>query len=271
MHRQGITLRGLEVRSDEIDVRPATSREELEQAFRLVYSSYLQRGYIGPDPSGVRLSVFNALPGTVTFVSVFEERVIATVTVVPDTPMGLPMDEIYHREVQELRDAGRELAEVTMLADRRRELQRALPMLLLLMKCVFDYATLVLEANDLCITINPRHQTYYERYLLFKPLGELKHYPSVRNNPALAKRLDLDRVREECEGNQELVEHFFRNRTSRDLLTRRHQMTQEDLRYFLVELTSTLRNASPEARQMLRECYPACPWDEWLAEGESAC
>ncbi|NIM71012.1 MAG: hypothetical protein GTO48_11300, partial [Xanthomonadales bacterium] len=77
--------------------------------------------------------------------------------------------EIYHEEVQPLRRRGRRLTEATMLADRRRQIRRALPMLMQLMKRVFDQATLMLHADDLCITINPRHETYYERYLLFEP------------------------------------------------------------------------------------------------------
>jgi hypothetical protein len=248
-----------------VRVRLAGSRDELDQAYRLVYASYRQRGYIEENPSGLRLTVFNVFPTTVTFVSLLGSEVIATVTVVPDTPVGLPMDEIYSEELQPLRAQNRKLAEVTMLADRRREIRRALPMLLLLMKHVFDYATLVLGANDLCITINPRHERYYGRSLLFRHLGPLRTYPSVRENPALAKRLDLDRARDECEGNDELLDLFFNNRTPVSALGGGHRMTQDDLHYFLVETTSILRDASPKALRCLKRFYPDCPWDDWRA------
>jgi hypothetical protein len=251
-------------RREDALVRPAQSREEFEQAFRLVYQSYLDRGYIEESPQQIRLSVFNAFPTSVTLVSVVRETVVATVSLVKDTPVGLPMDEIYHNEVQQLRNAGRRLIEVTMLADRRRELHRALTMVLELMKRVFDYAALVANANDLCITINPRHETYYESFLLFEPLGGLKAYPSVRNNPALAKRLDLDHVREKCDGNQELIERFFTDRTPLNVLEGGYRMTADDLHYFFVELTTAFRDASPEVRECLRGYYPACPWEEWL-------
>ncbi len=247
-------------------MRPAASRQELEDAYRLVYSSYLQRGYVPPDPSRMRLSVFNAFPTTVTFVAVLRSRqIIATVSLVPDSPIGLPMDEIYHAEVQKLRDQGRSVAEVTMLADRRLEIRRSLSMLLLMMKRVFDLATLVLNANDLCITINPRHETYYERYLLFSHLGGLKTYPSVRSNPALARRLDLDTVRSRCEGNEELINEFFRDRTPLDVLLATYRMTPDDLHYFLVERTPVLQEAPQEAVRALEWFYPECPWGEWRA------
>ena len=185
----------------------------MERSFRLVYHSYLQRGYVSPDAAEIRLSIFNLLPGTISFVGLLGEEVVSTVSLVPDTAMGLPMDELFRDELQSLRDSGRRLAEVTMLADRRTELRRTLPMLLDLMKLLFDYATLVLKANDLCITINPRHAAFYKRYLLFAPMGEVRQYASVCDNPALAERLDLDNVRAECEGNEKLLAQFFENRT----------------------------------------------------------
>jgi len=251
--------------NNDLSIRPSVSRWELEQAFRLVYLSFLQREYIEESASKLRFSIFNALPETVTFVADLREAIIATVTLVPDTPIGLPMDEIYHDEVQALRDQGRRLAEVTMLADRRHEIRRALPVVMQLMKRVFDYATLVLKANDLCITINPRHETYYRRFLLFQPLGGLKTYPSVRNNPALARRLDLDTVREACEGNQRLLRHFFTNRTPLETLHEHYAMAPQDIEYFFVERTQMLKRTDPEKLAYLRRLYPDCPWDTWLS------
>ena len=172
-------------------------RAELESAYELVYHIYRSRDYIPANPSGLRLTIFNAFPSSVTFVGVVHDEVIATVSLIPDTPIGLPMDEIYRDEVQALRDAGRRLIEVTMLADRRLSVRRSLAMVLALMKLVFDYAALSLKATDLCITVNPHHDKFYDEYLLFSPLGGLRAYPSVSGNPSIARRQDLERVEEE--------------------------------------------------------------------------
>lgn len=249
----------------DLNIRAAGSRDELEQAYRLVYLSYLHRDYIQESPAQLRLSLFNALPETATFVADLRGEIIATVTLVPDSPVGLPMDEIYRHQIQALRDQGRRLAEVTMLADRRHEMRRALPVVLLLMKRVFDYSTLVLKANDLCITINPRHEAYYQRFLLFQQLGGLKSYPSVRNNPALAERLDLDHVREACEGNDRLLSQFFTDRTPMATLHKRYMMTAEDMQRFFVELTDTFRGAPADKINYLKQLHPDYPWDQWLS------
>jgi hypothetical protein len=157
---------------NDIYVRPAASRDEFEQAFALVYQNYLRRGYVSPSSSQIRLSKFNIVPETATFVGVLNGQVIATVSLVPDSMLGLPMDDIYADRLRPLRDTGRRLTEVTMLADRRLEINRTLPMLLSLMKLVFDYARTQLMADDICITINPRHEAFYRRYMLFMDLGE---------------------------------------------------------------------------------------------------
>jgi hypothetical protein len=269
MERRSKAAGVLQVGQD-LTVRAASSREELEEAYRLVYLSFLQRDYITESPVQMRFSIFNALPETVTFVAEVKGETIATVTLVPDTPAGLPMDEVYRYEVQALRDQGRRLAEVTMLADRRHEVRRALPVVMLLMKRVFDYATLVLKANDLCITINPRHETYYRRFLLFQQLGGLKNYASVRNNPALAERLDLDRVRDECEGNERLLGQFYAERTPVATLRKRYVLTPEDMQHFFVELTDTFRRAPAEKINYLRQVFPDCPWDQWLPSPTAA-
>ena len=74
-------------------------RNELEQGFSLVYKEYVKRRYIPKHyKSKIRLSLYNALPSTTTFVAKKGKKVIATATLIPDSPMGLPMDKIYKKE-----------------------------------------------------------------------------------------------------------------------------------------------------------------------------
>ena len=232
----------------------------------MVYQNYRSRDYIPPNSSGLRLTIFNAFPSTVTFVGVIHGEVIATVSLIPDTPVGLPMDEIYHDEVQALRDAGRRLIEVTMLADRRLSVQRSLAMVLALMKLVFDYATLSLKATDLCITVNPHHDKFYHEYLLFTPLGGLRAYPSVSGNPAIARRLDLERVEEECQGRPVLLRRFFEDRTPLSLFEQRYHMTAADLRYFFMERTQIFQESPAYMLNRLRDYYPDFNWDGLVAD-----
>jgi hypothetical protein len=167
--------------------------------------------------------------------------------------------------VQALRDAGRRLVEVTMLADRRLSFRRSLAMVLALMKLVFDYATLSLKATDLCITVNPHHDKFYHEYLLFSPLGGLRAYPSVSGNPAIARRLDLERVEEECQGRPVLLRRFYEDRTPLSLFEQRYRMTAADLRYFFMERTQIFPESPAYMLNRLRDYYPDFNWDELVA------
>jgi len=247
----------------QVRVRPAASRAELEEAFRLVYRSYLSRGYAAPDPTEIRLSVHNVLPETLTFVGILRDDVIATVTLMPDSDLGLPMDGVYRKELDALRREGRRLCEVSMLADRRMEIKRTLPMLLSLMKLVFDYTTEVLHHTDLCITINPRHDAFYKRYLRFTDLAGERSYPNVQGHPALARRLDMLTARDLVKDIAFLRRAFFENRTPRSLFDRRYIMSCDDVDYFFVKLTRTLEEASHSAIAFLKTRRPDCPWNRW--------
>jgi hypothetical protein len=246
--------------------RPALDRAELESAYALVYHNYRPRDYIPANPSGLRLTIFNAFPSSITFVGVVRNEVVATVSLIPDTPIGMPMDEIYRDEVQALRDVGRRLVEVTMLADRRLSARRSLVMVLGLMKLVFDYAALSLKATDLCITFNPHHDKFYDQYLLFSPLGGLRAYPSVGGNAAIARRQDLKRVEEEFRRRRPALLHrFFEDRTPLSLFEQRYHMTAADLRYFFVERTQIFQESPTYMLTRLRDYYPDFNWDGLVA------
>ena len=91
----------------------AERQSELEQSYRLLHDTYVASGYLQPNPSGMRLSIYNALPNVRTFVAKDNGEVISCTTFVPDSPLGLPMDQIYRSELNGLRLAGRRIAEIS--------------------------------------------------------------------------------------------------------------------------------------------------------------
>ena len=166
-------------KNKEIIYRIARTKEELEQAFSLVYKEYASRGYIPKHyKSKLRLSLYNALPSTATFVAKQGRKVVATVTLIPDSPIGIPMDKIYKKEVDSLRKKGRRVAEVSQLAIDSRLFPKGwfsmfnfakLIFVFKLFKLVLDYGLEIEKLNDFCIAINPKHQHLY-KFLGFEEL-----------------------------------------------------------------------------------------------------
>jgi hypothetical protein len=176
----------------DIQVKVASERAEWEEAFRLAAASYRARGYEPPQSSAIRFTRHHALPDTAVFVAKHESRVVLTFSLVADNAvLGLPMESIYGDEIQELRDAGRRLAEVTSLADvglNPREFLQAFVSLIRVMK---QYH--IRQGGDTwVITVNPRHRNFYTKKLGYVPLGPCRSYPCVQDAPAEAFMLDLD-------------------------------------------------------------------------------
>lgn len=181
-------------RADGLDFGLATDRDTAEQAFRLQHDQYVSQGYMDTHPSGWRLSLHNALPSTRVFVARAGCRVVATMTLIADSPLGLPMDEIYADELRSFRDQKRGLAEVSGLALHPEYQRSGVAILLRLIRMLALYAAEVANLSELCITINPRHAPFYRKAFCFRDIGGLKQYGKVNGAPAVALGLDLDIV-----------------------------------------------------------------------------
>lgn len=181
-------------RVDGIVFKIAETRDELEQAYGLVHNVYVQEGYADPNDSGIRVNLRYALPTTTTFVGKQGNRVVMTMTLIGDTPLGLPMDMIFSQELYELRSKGRYIAEVGAFAsdpDFRRRQQMAA---FYTNKIMWTYAVRHLGVDDLVIAVNPKHEWIYKHLLLFESIAGLRLYNYVKDAPAIAMRLDLQTV-----------------------------------------------------------------------------
>ena len=186
------------------DLRPVTFRvvrtpEELEAASQLVYREYLKRGYENPNATRARLSIYHALPETRALIAVSRRQIIGTMTIIQDSPLGLPMDTIYKPELDTMRAQGHRLAEASMLSFDR-DLFRSqglakfqplqLALILRLFKLMFDYLRGCTPVTELVACFNPRHQGLYD-FLHLKPMGGMKPYSVVNGNPAVASHLNI--------------------------------------------------------------------------------
>jgi GNAT superfamily N-acetyltransferase len=244
----------------DLDLGLATDRDTREQAFRLVHDQYVSLGYMDPHPSGWRLSLHNALPSTKVFVARAGRRVVGTVTLIPDSPLGLPMGEIYEDELRALRHAGRRLAEASALVVHQDYKRYGIAIPLRLVRMMVIYAAEVARLSDLCIAINPHHLVLYRKAFNFQVIGEVRRYRKVNGAPAVALRLDLDLVRalvrELRDGHapaRAVYSFLFGPESCREVLGRlageveRAAMTREQFEYFFSRHHAWLE-ASPAER-----------------------
>ncbi len=188
---------GAEEGAPKPNVKVADAVEEYEAAFRLTYQTYLEMGYCGPHPAELRVLPHHLLPETLVFLARNERDLLGTVSLIVDSPFGLPADALYREDLAPFRDQGLRLGEVSSLAadssyrfllvaeDGKRR-----GVFWLLHQAVLAWAQRV-GLDHLLITVNPRHAVFYERLYLFERFGEEKAYAAVQGAPAVPLHLDL--------------------------------------------------------------------------------
>jgi len=245
--------------------RVARTRSELEQSFSLVYNEYTCRGYIPKHyKSKMRLSLYNTLPRTTTFIVKERDKVVATVTLIPDSPIGLPMDKIYKKECDRLRKKRLRISEVSQLSIDSKLFPKSwfsmfnfgkLMFIFRLFKLLFDYARYIAKLDELCIAINPKHQYLY-KFLFFKKFGNLRYYGSVNKAPAVAFHLNLgSRLREIGKRRMGLWKIFYGKDTNPKAFRSKYKLTAKDLNYFFVKKSDIFKKATKKQLRYIKSCY----------------
>jgi len=258
----------------------ASDRLSRERAWRLVHEVYCDKGYQANRSAGIRLLLQDALPEAMTLVAESQPQgalPLATLTLIPDSPLGLPMDGLYGRELDALRAAGRRPVEIAKLVACVEE-RTGMELLLHLFRLAYLAARRLNDCTDFVITVSPRHEKYYRRLLLFSPIGETRSYDAVNGALAVPLRLDLlsaeARYREKFgrlsgAGN---LHAFFVNDQEPAILewlrASRRAMSEADLRHFMVERSDLLERASSADRMYLQGRYLACDFERMFLEAE---
>jgi hypothetical protein len=191
-NNQAIAVTGI---ARDIQVKFASEPDEWRQAFALVAANYRARGYDVPGAPPYRFTSYHALPNTAIAVAKHGERVVATLSLVPDTTLlGLPLENVFPTEVARLRKQGRCLAEATSLADTDLSLREFVRVFRTLIKLVMQHH-LSRGGDSWVIAIHPRHRCFYQRAFGFVPLGPCRAYPEVEDHPAEAYMLDVESMK----------------------------------------------------------------------------
>lgn len=234
----------------EVQYHVARTKDELRQAFSLVYKEYFHKGYIPKHyKSTLRLSIYNGLPSTTTFIAKQGKKIIATVTLIPDSGLGIPMDKIYQKEVDRHRYGGRKVAEVSQLAIDSSLFPKSwfsmfnfnkLIFIFRLFKLVLDYALYVDKIDTICIAINPKHQYLY-KFIGFEEMAGLKYYGNVNKAPAVARYLDLHTAEHKVKERPALYKIFFSSKTDEAQFEGKFKFSKADLAYFFLQKSDIFR------------------------------
>lgn len=201
-----LSVRGIVIRSffkvehslpQELIFKRAESLEEIEQALHIAYDGFHERGYVNDSASQLRITKFHALPTTAILIAKWRNEVIATLSIIVDTAMGLPIDELWN--IDFLRRQSVRVAELSTLAIKRPYRSMRGRVLLPLCKFMYQYSREILGVDALVVAVNPEVRDFYRCVLLFEDLagGEVKPYGFVRGANAAGLYLMINGHAEE--------------------------------------------------------------------------
>jgi len=169
----------------------AETQEELEGSFSVLHDGYVDSGFMKPDPSGLRVTIYHALPTTTTLCAKYDGEVVGTISLIRESALGFPLQRIF--DLTSVREKEGQIAEVSALAIHRKFRKTGGTILFPLMKFMYEYCTTFFDTRHLVIAVNPSHIEMYESLLFFRRLtaNVVENYDFVNGAPAIGATIDL--------------------------------------------------------------------------------
>ena len=247
----------------------AETRDELEACFSLLHDAYVSSGYMKPHPSGLRVTVYHALPTTTTLCAKFDGKVVGTLSIVREGVFGFPMQSVF--DLEAVRTQGGNIAEISALAIHPDFRKTGGAILFPLMKFVNEYCTRHFDTRHLVIAVNPDRIDLYEALLLFQRLRAtpIDSYEFANGAPAVGASLDLGfsnhRMREiygHRQPRKNLHHYFFecqlaniQHPTQPYYTTNHPVLTPELMDHFFNRRTRVFDGLDDQRRCLLRSIY----------------
>lgn len=256
----------------------ADTQEELEACFTLLHDAYVSSGFMQKDPSGMRATIYHALPTTTTLCAKFDGEVVGTLSLIRESVFGFPLQSVF--DLQEVRAKGGQIAEVSALAVHPKFRKTGGTILFPMMKFMYEYCRNYFDTRHLVIAVNPDRIELYESLLLFQRLtqSEVNNYDFANGAPAVGASLDLqtapdnfDDIYGEKPLHKNLHDYFIHLKMENIVMPSRRYFTTNDpvmtpdlLDYFFNQRTQGFSKLDERAKILLHTIYNLPDYQEIL-------
>lgn len=169
----------------------ADTQDELEACFRILHDAYVASGFMQPDPSGLRVTPYHALPTTTTLCAKWQGRVVGTLSIIREGVFGFPLQTVF--DLSPVRASRGQIAEISALAIDPHFRKTGGQVLFPLMKFMYEYCREYFDTRHILIAVNPNKIELYESLLFFDRLQAqvVDNYDFANGAPAVGASLDL--------------------------------------------------------------------------------
>lgn len=254
----------------QLEMRIARTKSELEQAYRILHDSYVDQKYMQPDPTGMRIIKYFALPSTTTLIAVWDGKVVGTMSIIRKTSFGLPLENIFNIDDLTANDAA--IAEVSSLAIAKEFRFNRGALFFPFCKFFFEYSEKYLRLQRIVIAVNPTMRDFYEGVLGFEEIHSkvIARYDFANGNPAVGLWADYSMLRTKIKkwyGHKDKAHnlyYFFTEHVCNFIKYPKRSfikatdpvMSSEYLDYFFAQKSNVLDNLAVQERQALESIYP---------------
>ncbi len=252
-----------------LELKIADTQDELEACFRILHDAYVAAGYMQPDPSGLRVTIYHALPTTTTLCAKWDGQVVGTITMIREGVFGFPLQSVFN--LGQVRARSGKIAEVSALAIAPAFRKTGGKLLFPLMKFMYEYCREYFDTRHVVIAVNPDKIELYESLLFFERLqaNVVDNYDFANGAPAVGASLDLLKAPEAFEATyahkrprKNLFEYFVNTRLPNIQAPNRRFFTTNDpvltpamMDYFFNQRTRVFEGLDERKRLLLRSIY----------------
>ncbi|RIK75043.1 MAG: hypothetical protein DCC67_15830 [Planctomycetota bacterium] len=170
----------------------AIEQPEFMGAFRCLYRSYHRRGLIRCSRAQqLRLTRYHLLPETRVLIARHGSRVVATLSLIEDRPLGVPLRSIFDAEVEAITGGEEPLAEAGCLAIDPLANVDGIYVVQHLMGLAAQ-AAIRRNIYRIVVAVHPRHAPFYQRIAGFQQFAGPAPHPGVAGAPAVGLQLNIE-------------------------------------------------------------------------------
>jgi hypothetical protein len=252
-----------------LELKIADTQDELEACFRILHDAYVASGFMKPDPSGLRVTIYHALPTTTTLCAKWDGRVIGTISMIREGVFGFPLQSVFN--LGQIRAKTGKIAEISALAIDPSFRKTGGKILFPLMKFMYEYCREYFDTRHIVIAVNPNKIEMYESLLFFERLQArvVDNYDFANGAPAVGASLDLlnapalfEQTYALKRERKNLFHYFVETRLPNILAPSRRFFTTNDpvltpamMDYFFNQRTQVLSTLDDRKRLLLRSIY----------------
>lgn len=163
----------------ELILKQAETTDEITQALNLVYQSYIDLDYMDPNEAQLRLTKYNILPTTIILIAKYNDEVVGTLSIIPDSALGIPSELTFN--IDNYRNNNIHIAEISSLAIKKGFRKQRGKLLLPLCKLMYLFCTEILKLDGIIVSTLPDVEPFYTDILLFE---KNKTHSTTPNNYA---------------------------------------------------------------------------------------